>query len=93
MEIGTITINLEGVSLEDTERCRRILHSLIEWGVLTVFNSKCVLHFGPKGELEMMERTVFHRKPPLRDSLERAKGEVQLNHPIPNSTKSGQPIR
>ena len=43
--VGTITINLEGVSLKDTERCRQIIHKLFESGVFNVKNGKAILNF------------------------------------------------
>ena len=61
---GKITLELDGVDERDVERCRGILHSLVEWGILTIKNSKVTLHFGSTGDLDIMERVVIHRRRP-----------------------------
>lgn len=54
-ETGTITINLEGVSFEETEKCRRVLHTLISQGLFNIRNGSMNLHFDFEGTLQEIE--------------------------------------
>lgn len=94
-ETGTITIKLEGVDFEQTERCRRIIHTLFSRGFFGVRNGNAEVHFDPLGELAKMEIhkiTYMRDKPPplLQDLLEYAK--IEVTNPIAlTRTTSGQP--
>lgn len=59
-ETGTITITLEGVTFEETERCRRILHLLITEGLFNINNGTMNLHFNREGSLQGVD--IFRRK-------------------------------
>jgi len=59
---GTIVIDLENVSLEQTERCRKIIHTLFTQGVLGVRNGKAILHFDSEGELMQIQFDVIKWK-------------------------------
>lgn len=48
---GSIIITLEGVTLEETERCRKIIHTLFEQGVFNLRRGDVVLSFDERGEL------------------------------------------
>ena len=48
---GIITIKLEGVTFEDTERCRKVIHTLFEQGVFNMKRGDVVLSFDERGEL------------------------------------------
>ena len=52
---GSIVISLENVSLEQTERYRKIIHLLFEAGVFGVKNGKAILHFDSLSELQQVE--------------------------------------
>ena len=54
-EVGTITINLEGVSLEETEKCRLVIHTLITQGLFSIRNGSMNLHFDHEGTLQEIE--------------------------------------
>ncbi|MAH46484.1 hypothetical protein CMI37_11670 [Candidatus Pacearchaeota archaeon] len=55
MQKGTIVITLEGLSFEDVEKYRRMIHTLFEQGVFGVRNGSAVLNFGPQGNLNSIE--------------------------------------
>ena len=55
MNKGTIVIDLENVSLEETERYRKIIHLLFETGAFNVKNGKAILHFDSVSELQQVE--------------------------------------
>lgn len=44
-EKGVIEIELEGVSFEQTERYREVIHLLIASGALNIRNGKTILHW------------------------------------------------
>ena len=45
MNEGVITIKLEGITFEQTERCRMMIHKLFEAGVFNIRNGKAILNF------------------------------------------------
>ncbi len=55
MNTGTIVIKLEDVSLKDTERCRQMIHKMLESGVFNVRNGKATLNFDNYGLLADIE--------------------------------------
>ncbi len=55
---GEIIIKLEGASLEQTERCRQIIHRLFEQGVLSVRNGRAILHFDTAGNMAAIDIEV-----------------------------------
>ena len=58
MEKGTITITLEGATFQETERCRKIIHSLFERGVFNIRNGKAILNFDENGILSEIEGQI-----------------------------------
>ena len=87
---------MEGVDLEQTERCRRIIHTLFDSGFFNLRNGSMTVHFDPKGDLGqiILNKVTYMRDkaPPLQDLLEHAIIEVNNpNSPALNQTKIGQP--
>lgn len=78
MPKGTIEINIEGISLEQTERYREILHMLFAYSALDVKFGKTVLSW-QDGALQGIEIDVnLFRKglsPPLKMDLASVKIE------------------
>lgn len=88
---GIITIALEGVSLEQTERLREAIHTLIEERVFSLRNGRAILHFDQDGILSAIDFD-FQRwrrgKPPRRlDDLWK-NATIELIY-TPTHTKSG----
>ena len=84
-EEGIITIKLEGVDFEQTERCRRIIHTLFSRGFFGIRNGNAQVHFDPLGEVNSIEvhKITYRRdKPPplLHDLLEYA--TIKVENPI-----------
>ena len=48
---GIITIKLEDVTFQETERCRKVIHQLFEQGVFNMRRGDVVLSFDERGEL------------------------------------------
>ena len=69
MNNGTITITLEGVSFQDTERYRKMIHTLFERGVFNIRNGKAILNFDNDGDLAEIEAQVktFRRDKPMAE--------------------------
>ena len=55
MKEGIITIKLEGVTLEQTERCRQMIHKMFEAGVFNVRNGKAILNFDSDSNMADIE--------------------------------------
>ena len=55
MNQGIITIKLEGVSLQQTERCRAMIHTMFEHDVFNIRNGKAILNFDHTGLLADIE--------------------------------------
>ena len=51
MEISTITIQLEGADMEQTERCRKIIHKLFEVGFFNIKRGKGIVSFDHVGDM------------------------------------------
>lgn len=83
---GIITIKLEGVTFEETERCRRIIHKLFELGFFNVKNGSFLVNFDSQGEIGATEKIFKWRNDkPLNsfNSLEQYKIELM---PVDKST-------
>ena len=71
MNKGEILIKLEGVSFEETERCRQIIHKLFESNVFVLRNGKAILNFdnfGGLADIEVSMKTYSRRyenEPPI----------------------------
>jgi len=50
-EKSKIFIELDGATFEQTERCRRIIHTLFEQGLFNIKRGEAVLNFDDMGEL------------------------------------------
>ena len=55
---GTIQITLEGVTFEETERYRQMIHTLFQAGVFAIRNGKAILNFDSDGLLSEIEIQV-----------------------------------
>ena len=58
---GVITIKLEGVTFEQTERCRLMIHKLFELGFFNVKNGSFTVHFDHEGTMGSTEKTYKWR--------------------------------
>jgi hypothetical protein len=87
-DVGTIRIDLEGVTWEETERYRAMIHTLLSSGVLNIKNGKAILSFDSDGDLAEIEAQVkrFKKDKPLLDPFHGVK--VELLKPT-TQTKSG----
>lgn len=67
MQIGTITITLEGVTIEETERLRKMIHTMFTDGVFNIRNGKAILNFDNDGlaEIEKQIKTWKRGKEPV----------------------------
>ena len=64
MDVGRIDLRLEGASVQETERFRTIIHTLLESGALNTRNGRVILHFDHLGVLQMVERDfICWRRP------------------------------
>ena len=65
-EAGLIYYKLDGASIEETERCRIIIHNLFTSGVLNIKNGSATLHFDSEGLLQeiRLEKILYKRKKP-----------------------------
>lgn len=59
---GTIILTLEGVSLEETERCRKIIHALFEEGFFNVKSGSFTANFDELGEMLTIEKRLIRRR-------------------------------
>ena len=55
MNQGLITIKLDGITFEQTERCRLMIHKMFEADVFNVRNGKAILSFDNDGILADIE--------------------------------------
>ena len=55
---GTIQITLEGVTFEETERYRQMIHLLFQAGTFAIRNGKAILNFDSDGLLSEIEIQV-----------------------------------
>ena len=61
MKEGIITIKLEGVEFKDTERCRKIIHTLFELGFFNIKNGSFTANFDSEGQLSAANKTYTWR--------------------------------
>ena len=68
---GTIQITLEGVSLEDTERCRIMIHQLFEEGFFNIKSGSFTANFDEIGTMSTTETRLIRRrnKPIFKQNL------------------------
>ena len=52
---GTVTLTLNGATLQETERCRDVIHKLFKAGVLNVKAGSATLHFDERGALRQVK--------------------------------------
>lgn len=55
MREGIINLKLEGITFEETERLRELIHTLIINGALHVKNGQTILHFDHEGTIQEIE--------------------------------------
>ena len=67
---GTVSITLDGATLEDTERFRLIVHQLFEGGFFSIKGGSFTANFDENGSLEAYSKTLHRktRKPALREN-------------------------
>ncbi len=53
--IGKIEISLAGATFEQTEHCRKIIHTLFSQGIFNLRNGRAILHFDPTGTLAAID--------------------------------------
>lgn len=77
---GIIQIVLPGVTFEETERCRAIIHTLFQNEIFNIRNGKATLHFDHEGTLQQIQvdTTRWRRDKPLTALREPDKLEVQV---------------
>lgn len=61
MQKGLITIEIENISVEETERYRTIIHTLITQGALNILNGSANLHYR-NGELDSIDLNIYTYK-------------------------------
>jgi len=88
MEKGIIHIVMEDISLEDTERLRQSIHTLLETGTLNIRNAQVTLHFNAESVLDAIEMKLKRwqrNKPPLnlQDIMKYAKIEITRSQAKP----------
>ena len=80
MNKGTIVITLDGISLEDIERCRLMIHQLLEEGFFNIKSGSFTANFDEQGLMATTEtRLVRRRNKPIifeRKLLEQFKIEI-----------------
>lgn len=62
MNKGTIVITLEGVSFEETERCRLIIHQLFEEGFFNLTSGSFTANFDEQGIMATTEKRIVRRR-------------------------------
>ena len=45
IEASEITIQLQGVSIQETLRLKEVIHTLVANGSLNIRNGRCIIHF------------------------------------------------
>ena len=66
MNEGIITIRLDGITREQTERCRQMIHQMFVSDVFNVRNGKATLNFDHEGilcDIEISMKTWSRRYP------------------------------
>ena len=58
---GVITIKLENVTFEQTERCRKMIHKLFERGFFNIKNGSFTANFDSKGDMVAGESKLTWR--------------------------------
>ena len=61
MTPGVITIKLENVTFEQTERCRKMIHKLFEKGFFNIRNGSFTANFDSKGDMVAGEHRLTWR--------------------------------
>ena len=75
--VGTITVTLDGATLDDTERCRAIINALFSQGVFNLRPGQAILNFDDTGSLKIeVVRVSRYKFPPLQKALKSATIEV-----------------
>ena len=59
---GIITIKLEGVTFQETERCRQIIHELFVCGFFSIRNGNFMAHFDNDGIFNAGDITLHWRR-------------------------------
>jgi len=89
-EVGTITIQLEGVTWDETERIRCIINYLFEGGLFLMRNGAATIHFdsdGMPGEISTPRVWKRGKAPPVAKSIDNVK--IQIKESTLTQTTSG----
>lgn len=75
---GTIKIEMEGISYQETERYREIIHWLIASGGLNIKNGKTILNFDSEGLIQEIttDATRWRRNKPISKDVAHLKVET-----------------
>ena len=93
MNEGVITIKLDGITKEQTERCRQMIHQMFLSEVFNVRNGKAVLNFDSEGllaDIEISQKTYSRRHEPQPEILTLNQFEVSTTRDL--STVASRPI-
>jgi hypothetical protein len=73
MQKGVITIEIENISLVETERYQNILHTIITQGALNILNGSANLHYR-EGELDSIDLNIYtYKRSKLNNTLQPVK--------------------
>lgn len=61
MQKGIITIEIDGISTEDTKRYQQMIHTFFEQGVFSILNGSANIHFRG-GNLEAIDLNLYTYK-------------------------------
>lgn len=82
MNEGIITIKLNGISFEQTERCRQMIHQMFMSDVFNVRNGKAILNFDSDGilaDIEISQKTWSRRHEALPEPMPISQFLVETN--------------
>jgi len=84
---GTIFINLQGVTFEETERCRSMIHRLFEEGFFAIKNGSFTANFDENGNMATIELRFIRRgKRPIEPMKILEQFKVEMSPVINNSS-------
>ena len=85
LNTGEIVIKIEGISLEETERCRKIIHKLFELGFFNIKHGSFTAHFH-EGKLSASDRNIKWREDKPTPDIGHLEQFAVVMNPVNNST-------
>ena len=85
MTEGIITIKLDGISFEQMERCRLMIHQMFTSDVFNIRNGKAILNFDSDGilaDIEISQKTWSRRHEQQPELM----SQFQIETTVDNST-------